>query len=137
MKQSFKELTRSQVLALTRWGEQKLRYAMERKALLHPERVGRLYVYDPAEVYAVSPEAREALDQLLAFCPRTESGRHFTEAFSRWMDLEAAGLIEVHRPVHPATGLQYSCEYWDVQLTLQGMAVSEYIAELKDNGALD
>jgi hypothetical protein len=136
MKQ-IKELTRSQVLALTRWGEQKLRYAVERKSLLHPERVGRLYVYDPAEVYAVSPEAREALDQLLAFCPRTESGRHFTEAFSRWMDLEAAGLIEVHRPVHPATGLQYSQEHWDAQLTPQGMAVVLYIAELKNDGALD
>lgn len=127
----MKELTRSQVLALTRWGEQKLRYAVERKALLHPERVGRFYLYDPAEVYTVSVEAREALEQLLAFCPRTESGRHFTEAFYYWQVFEECGWLAVHRPVHRATGLLYDQQYYSAELTDEGEEVARYVDQLR------
>ena len=126
-------LTRKQALALTRWTAETLRNRVK-SGKLHPEKVGHLYLYDPVELYQVSEEAREALDQLLKMTTYTEGGRHFTEAYRRWMDLEAAGLIKVHRPVHEATGIQYSCEYWTLEDTEQGAAIAKELNELIEDG---
>jgi len=35
-------------------------------------------------------------------------------------DLEDAGLIRINRPVHGPTGMQYSPEYWSVEVTEDG-----------------
>ena len=129
------ELSRGQVLALLRWGPEKLRYAVA-TGRLPAYRRGKFLFYDVADLWKFS-EAREALEQLLRFSPRTEAGTHFTSAFSRWWDLEQAGLIRVHRPVHPETGIQYSQEYWDAELTEQGKEVVEYLQELAEHGHLE
>ena len=126
-------LTRKQVVALTRWSAETLR-DQAKSGKLHPEKVGHLYLYDPVELYQVSEEAHEALDQLLKMTTYTEGGRHFTEAYRRWMDLEQAGLIRVHRPVHEVTGIRYSNEYWTVDLTEQGKAIVNELNELIEDG---
>jgi hypothetical protein len=62
----------------------------------------------------------EAFTELQQACTRNEAGMHFTE----WMDyfeyLESVGLISVHRPVHEATGIPYSQEYWSLEVTPLG-----------------
>jgi len=65
---------------------------------------------------------REQVEVLAGLVTRDEAGRHFTE---RWpwatlRDLEEAGLIEIERPVHKATGIPYSQEYWSVRVTPEG-----------------
>lgn len=57
---------------------------------------------------------------------RNEAGRHFTETHAAdWLNrMEAAGLIEINRPVHQ-TGIAYSQEYWSVQVTEEGIALGE------------
>jgi hypothetical protein len=77
------------------------------------------------------------LEQLLRFSPRTEAGTHWSQAFTRWRDLEDARLIRVHRAMHPATGIQYSCEYWDAELTEQGKEVVDYLQQLLEDGHLE
>ena len=54
-------------------------------------------------------------------CTRDEAGRHFTETHSdEWLDrMEAAGYITIDRPVHEATGIPYSQEYWTVQVAAE------------------
>ena len=129
------ELSRGQAMALLRWGPERLRYAV-RLGRVHAYQRGRFFTYDPAELWEVSPEAREALMQLLRFEARTEAGTHWTVASTRWRDLEDAGLIRVHRPVHPATGIQYSQEYWNAELTELGKEVVEYLQQLLEDGHL-
>ncbi len=62
----------------------------------------------------------EAFTELQRACTRNEAGIHFTE----WMDyfeyLESVGLISVHRPIHEATGIPYSQEYWTLEVTALG-----------------
>ena len=59
----------------------------------------------------------EAFTELQSACTRNEAGIHFTE----WMDyhqyLESVGLIQIHRPVHDATGIAYSQEHWTLEVT--------------------
>jgi hypothetical protein len=105
--------------------------------MVHAYQRGRFLTYDPAELWQVSPEAREALAQLLRFSPRTEAGTHWSQAFPRWRDLEDARLIRVHRAMHPATGIQYSQEYWDAELTEQGKEVVDYLQQLLEDGHLE
>lgn len=68
---------------------------------------------------------KQARSALAAITTRTEAGRHFTEEFpeSVIQILESQGLIEVHRPVHPATEIPYACECWSVEVTPTGLAV--------------
>ena len=40
-------------------------------------------------------------------------------------ELEAAYLIAIHRPIHDATGISYSQEYWSVEVTNDGVALVE------------
>ena len=52
---------------------------------------------------------------------KDDAGRHFAETHSdEWLDrIEAAGYIAISRPVHPATGIPYSQEYWTVQVAAE------------------
>lgn len=52
---------------------------------------------------------------------RTQAGRHFHEVHNPDIieDLEAAGLIEIHRQQHPS-GVMYSPEYDTVVVTEAG-----------------
>ena len=127
------ELTRKQVLALTRWTPETLRNRVK-AGKLHPDKVGSFWLYDPIELYQASEDAKEALDELLEVTTFTEGGRHFTEAYRRWMDLEDAGLIKVHRPVHEHTGIRFSHEYWTLELTEQGKAIVNELNELIEDG---
>jgi len=126
-------LTRKQVLALARWTPETLRNRVK-AGKLHPEKVGHLYLYDAIELYMASDEAREALNELIHMADRTESGKHWTEATRRWRDLEEAGLIEVHRPVHTQTNIQYGQEYWDYEFTETGREIATQLVELIEDG---
>lgn len=69
----------------------------------------------------------EDLRKLGELTTRDETGRHFTQRYSReWLDrMEAAGMIYIHKPVHPATKLEYAEEYWSVEITPKGIAEGE------------
>jgi len=56
---------------------------------------------------------------------RDEAGRHFTQAYSmEWLRrMERLGYIQITRPTHQATGMQYTPEYWHVEVAPQ---VSEW-----------
>jgi len=98
---------------------------------------GNMWLYDVADVYRLSERAREVLDELTEFTERTESGRHFTEAFAFWQVLEECGWITVHRPVHPSTGLRYDQQYYGAQLTQEGEQLANHISELRAELAND
>lgn len=55
---------------------------------------------------------------------RDEAGRHFTQTVDPddLEALEAAGLVDIERPVHEATGISFSQEYWHFGLTEAGQA---------------
>jgi len=67
----------------------------------------------------------DTIDILSKICTRDESGRHYTEIYPEDVlaELETAGLIEVYRPVHDATGIPYDLSYWVVHVTEAGQAV--------------
>jgi len=92
---------------------------------------GNMWLYDVADVYRLSERAREVLDELTEFSERTESGKHFSEAFRYWQVLEECGWIQVYRPVHPATGIRHDQQYYSAELTDEGLALAEYISELR------
>lgn len=56
---------------------------------------------------------------------RDEAGRHFTETCSVLPELEELGWITIDRPVHEATGIPYSQEYWHITITDAGLAEVE------------
>lgn len=58
---------------------------------------------------------------------RDSAGRHFTERVNdaELAELETAGLIEISRPVHEATGIPYDRQHWAVQVTEYGVALLE------------
>ena len=66
---------------------------------------------------------------------RDEAGRHFTTLVNSvdLADLEFEGLIMINRPVHEASGIPYSEEYYSVEVTSDGVelveANPEYCAE--------
>ena len=96
-----------------------------------------MWLYDAGDLYNINDRARLVLDELSQFCERTDSGKHFSEAFRYWTVLEECGWIAVHRPVHPATKLQYDMQYFSAELTDEGLALAEYISELRVELAAD
>lgn len=65
---------------------------------------------------------------ILAVITTTDgAGRHFTEVYnwSELAELETAGLLEITRPVHEATGIPYSQEHYSVTVTQDGIALVE------------
>jgi hypothetical protein len=72
------------------------------------------------------PNTKDDLIKTLAtLCERDEAGRHFTETCGCLDELEALGLIEIYRPIHEATGIPYSQEYWHMTVTDAGFAALE------------
>ena len=71
--------------------------------------------------------ADDEIRQLGRLCTRDNAGRHFTEWFDvELLDrLERAGYVTVDRPVHEATGIPYSQEYYSVEVTDDGEAIYE------------
>jgi hypothetical protein len=61
----------------------------------------------------------EEIEILGTMTNRDESGKHFTEVHSpEFLEkLEKGGWIEIDRPVHEATGIPYSQEYWHLRIT--------------------
>ena len=96
-----------------------------------------MWLYDAGDLYRINDRARLVLDELSQFCERTESGRHFTEAFAFWQVLEECGWITVHRPVHPSTGLRYDQQYYGAQFTQEGEQLANHISELRAELAND
>ena len=68
---------------------------------------------------------------LSTLCTRDSAGQHFTSKFSRddLGTLEAEELIVVNRPIHEATGLPYSEEYYTVEVTEAGVELVEAYPE--------
>ena len=69
---------------------------------------------------------RELVQQFLGWCDKDEAGRHFTHrpgGEQLAMELEDAGLLEIHRPRHWPSGLQYGEEHWTTSMTQLGHEV--------------
>jgi hypothetical protein len=62
---------------------------------------------------------QDMIDELGTITTRNEQGQHFTAYSEHWETLEEDGLIQVTRPVHPATGIPYGQETWTVEVTEQ------------------
>jgi hypothetical protein len=75
----------------------------------------------------------ELLKQLSEIVTVTESGEHFTTAFPRWPELEQAGWIKVHRPVHDITGTPYSQEHWSLTFTREGLMFADENIPISDD----
>jgi len=84
---------------------------------------------DPRDLWVEHPEAREILSELGKVANFNEDGRHFTQFLKHWQDLEEAGLVEVYRPEHSATGIRYSQEFWSIQLTEAGKDTLETLMD--------
>lgn len=67
----------------------------------------------------------EELEELGRLTTHNEAGRHFLRVSRHWERLEALGLIRVDRPIHEATGIPYSCEYWSLEVTPTGIDAVE------------
>ena len=62
----------------------------------------------------------EAFSELQSACTFNEAGIHFTESMDHFEYLESVGLIQIHRPIHEATSIPYSQEYWSLEVTPLG-----------------
>lgn len=62
----------------------------------------------------------DMIRELCTLTTKDHAGRHFTETSSHYDELEAAGLITINRPVHQPTSIQYSHEYWTLEVTPEG-----------------
>ena len=62
----------------------------------------------------------EVFVELYTACTWNEDGVHFTEFMNHYDYLEAVGLIQIGRPIHDATGIAYSQEYWTLEITELG-----------------
>jgi len=58
--------------------------------------------------------AEEKVQILAVITTSDESGQHFMRRYAHGQlrELEAEGLVAIKRPVHGATGIAYSEEYW-------------------------
>lgn len=65
----------------------------------------------------------EKINILSVITTRDEQGRHFADIYSPETinALEEEGLVEVTRPVHPVTGLEYGSENYTVEVTEDGL----------------
>ena len=65
---------------------------------------------------------------------RDSAGTHFTSRVSlgNLTKLENEELIAINRPIHEATGMPYSEEYYSVQVTEDGVSLVEAYPEYCD-----
>jgi hypothetical protein len=69
---------------------------------------------------------RQELVQILGvITTKDHAGVHFTTNYTRDVleSLEWVGWIKIHKPVHEATGLEYSEENWSLEVTPEGQKV--------------
>jgi hypothetical protein len=76
---------------------------------------------------------------LATLTTRDTAGRHFTRTLPDGdiLALETAGLINIHRPVHPGTGLAYAEEFWSVEVTPEGRDFLDQHRPRLTHGAID
>lgn len=79
------------------------------------------------EKEAVKVITTEDIRKMGKITTRDEAGTHFTQKYSAdWLKkMEDAGLVEITKPVHEATGIQYSEEFWTVSVTEKGVDLGE------------
>jgi hypothetical protein len=70
------------------------------------------------------------ISELCILTTRDEAGRHFAEWSEHFEALEEMGLIDINRPVHEATGIDYDQQYWTLEITEEGIAIMEANPEL-------
>ena len=69
------------------------------------------------------PTRRPTDDQIRELCTittRDETCRHFTSRYDHYLELEAMGLLSIHRPIHAATGIPYGEDAWTCEVTRDG-----------------
>ena len=71
----------------------------------------------------------DLIRELCIICTQNEAGRHFTE-WTNWEALEEAGLIEIDRPTHIATGLPCPLDLWTVEVTPEGQDLVDWREDL-------
>jgi len=113
-------LTQEQVELLTEWDE-----ATIERMIAAGEISGGQQGFDPVEVYRLSPRAREAFDQLLAFAADRPV------AMVRWRELKYAGLMAT---ADRAYSLGNGVEIWWFRLTELGREVVSRLQEQTDIG---
>lgn len=103
---------------LSRLGSDELRVAL-REELDEAEGLG-----------AVTDERLRILGTITT---RDEAGRHFTERFDSidFEALEAAGYLDIRRPIHQPTGIAYTQDHWTVEVTPAGQ---ELVDEANERG---
>jgi hypothetical protein len=81
-------------------------------------------------MYTEILSTEEAVRILSTLTTRDHAGRHFTALHpsAHIDDLEQAGYIEVYRPYHH-TGVRYSEEHWQVEVTDSGHDLVETHSE--------
>ena len=62
----------------------------------------------------------DQIRELCAITTRDEAGRHFAAACVHYLELEAMGLLSIHRPIHAATGIPYGEDAWTCEVTRDG-----------------
>jgi hypothetical protein len=69
----------------------------------------------------------QKVEVLAVITTQDEAGEHFTAVYDAddLSELEDEGLIEINRPVHEATGINYSQEHWTVAVTQDGIDLVE------------
>jgi len=72
----------------------------------------------------------EDLKMLGRITTTDEAGRHFTEVYpDEWLErMEKEGYIEIYRPVHEPTGIEYGQEEWQVEVTQKGIKIGETLS---------
>jgi hypothetical protein len=77
-------------------------------------------------MYTEILSTEEAVRILSTLTTRDHAGRHYTVLHppAHLDDLEQAGYIEVYRPIHH-TGVRYSEEHWQVDVTDRGRDLVE------------
>jgi len=73
----------------------------------------------------------QSVGLLAKITTRDEAGKHFMQLYpyDALQELEKAGLIKITRPVHEATGIRYSEEYWSVEVTEEGQSLVDAYPE--------
>ena len=70
-----------------------------------------------------------AQQELLTIATFNDAGQHFTQTSDHWEELEASGLIDIYRPCHDITGIQFGQESWTLTISSKG---KELVSQLID-----
>lgn len=81
----------------------------------------------------------DLLQTLATITNKDHAGRHFTEVYPDDVidTLEELGMIEISRPIHEATGIPYSQEYYHLTVTELGQQTVDEMYDERDYAADD